>query len=53
MDIFKIYRERAVEKCPRWNSKTPKKQRNSQNKSGNSFGGHPAEFFWIDISKML
>ena len=26
---------------PRWNFWTPRKQRNSKNKSGNSFGGHP------------
>ena len=35
MDIFQIYTGRAVEKCPRW------KPRNSPNKIGNSFGGHP------------
>ena len=28
MDIFKIYTERAVEKCPRWIFETPRKPRN-------------------------
>ena len=41
MDIFIIYTERAVEKCPRWNFQTPWKPRNSKNKSVNSFAGHP------------
>ena len=41
MDIFIIYTERAVEKCPRWNFQTPRMPRNSINKSVYSFGGHP------------
>ena len=31
----------AVEKCPRWNFYTPRKTRNSKNKSGYSIVGHP------------
>ena len=41
LDISKIYMKWGVEKCPIWNFKTPRKPRNSINKSGNSFGGHP------------
>jgi len=41
LDIFEIYIERAVEGCPRWNSQTPRKPRNSKSKSGYSFKGHP------------
>ena len=41
LDIFKIYTERAVGKCPRSNFYTPRKHRNSKQKSGNSFDGHP------------
>ena len=41
MDVFKFYAERAVEKCPRWNFYTPRKTRNSKNKSGYSIVGHP------------
>ncbi len=41
LDIFKIYTKRAVEKCPRWNFQTLRKPRNSKNKSGNRFAGHP------------
>ena len=47
LDIFYIYTERAVEKCPRWIFQTPRKPRNSINKSGNSFGGHPV-YTWCD-----
>ena len=39
--IFEIYTKRAVEKCPRWNFQTPRKPRNSRNKSGYSFKRHP------------
>ena len=41
LDIFEIYIEWAVEKCPSWNFQTSRKLKNSINKSGNSFGGHP------------
>ena len=41
MDIFKIFTKRAVEKCPIWNFQTPRKPRNSKNKSGNNIAGHP------------
>ena len=41
LDISKIYMKLAVEKCPLWNFQTTRKPRNSTNKSGNSFGGHP------------
>ena len=41
LDIFKIYTTWPVEKCPRWNFWTPRKPRNSKNKSGNRFAGHP------------
>ena len=41
LDIFMIYADWAVGKCPRWNFYTPRKLKNSINKSGNSFGGHP------------
>ena len=33
--------KRGVGKCPRWTFLTPRKQRKSINKSGNSFVGHP------------
>ena len=38
---FQNLHKNAVENCPRWNFQTPRKPRNSVNKSGNSFGGHP------------
>ena len=41
LDLIKIYTERAVGKCPRWNFYTPRKPKNLKKKSGNSFGGHP------------
>ena len=41
LDIFEIYTEREVGKCPRWTFLTLRKPRKSINKSGNSFGGHP------------
>ena len=41
MDISKIYTKWAVEKCPIWNFQTPRKPRNSKNKSGHCFAGHP------------
>ena len=43
MDIFRIYIERAVEKCPRWNFQELWRPRNEQNKSGNNIAGHPPE----------
>ena len=43
IDIYRIYIERAVEKCPRWKFQTHWKPRNSKNKSAYSFArhGHP------------
>ena len=41
LDIFEIYTEREVGKCPRWTFLTIRKLRKSINKSGNSFDGHP------------
>ena len=41
LDIFKIYTKWAVEKCLIWNFQTPRKSRNSKNKSGHCFAGHP------------
>ena len=40
VDIFKLYTEMAVEKCPRWNFWTHKKPRSSKNESGYSFARH-------------
>ena len=40
-EIFRIYMERAIEKCLRPNFLTPWKPRNSKNKSVYSFAGHP------------
>ena len=37
VDIFEIYAERAVEKCPRWNFQTPRKPRNLPTKRGSVF----------------
>ena len=41
LDNLKIYRKRAVEKWPILNFLTPRKPRNSKNKSGTCFAGHP------------
>ena len=41
MDIFRIYMERAVEKCQRQNFWTPWKPKNSKNISVYSFAIHP------------
>ena len=41
MDIFRIYKERAIEKWQRLNFWTPWTPRNSKNKSVYSFVGHP------------
>ena len=41
MDIFEIYTERTVEKCPKLNFSTHRKLKNSKNKSVYSFGGGP------------
>ena len=41
LDIYQIYTKRYVEKCQRWNFWTPRKPRNSKNKSGIRFAGHP------------
>ena len=43
LDIFKIYTERAVGKCPRWNFQAYWKPRNLINKSVYSFGEHPVQ----------
>ena len=41
LESFKIYIERTVEKCPRWNFKVLWRLRNEQKKSGNNIAGHP------------
>ena len=41
LDISKIYTKWAVEKYPIQNFQTPRKPRNSKNKSGHCFAGHP------------
>ena len=42
-DISKIYTKWAVENCPIWNFQTPRKLRDSKNKSGHWFAGHPVD----------
>ena len=49
LDLIKIYTERAVGKCPRWNFYTPRKLRNSKKKSRNSFVGHPVHCYEASV----
>ena len=41
MDILRIYTERAIEKCQRWDFQTSWKPRTSKSKSVDSFAGYP------------
>ena len=50
MDIFRIYTERAIEKCQRRNFLIPWKLRNSKNKSVYSFAGHPVQSNLVFLS---